>query len=42
MDTCRTATTAVPFRSSLPALPGLTRRRHIDLVRVSCAGCPCS
>ncbi|MGY3340792.1 hypothetical protein ACVW0K_006891 [Streptomyces filamentosus] len=42
MDTCRTATTAVPFRPVLPAPPGLTRRRHIDLARVSGTGCPCS
>ncbi|MEW5626032.1 putative leader peptide [Streptomyces hydrogenans] len=40
MSTCRTASYAAP---AVPAVPhlllGLTRRRHIDLARVTGTGC---
>ncbi|MFD4376263.1 hypothetical protein [Streptomyces sp. NPDC058486] len=40
MSMCRTASYAAPAVS--PALLGLTRRRHIDLARVTGTGCRCS
>ncbi|MFE1347180.1 putative leader peptide [Streptomyces sp. NPDC058757] len=37
MTTCRTATSAAS--AVPPAAPGLTRRRHIDLARVTGTAC---